>query len=336
MKSIAVIISAFFCINCLAYSNNICTFASWIERTCKPFDKGKLTAFPRFNIVSRNLNMSAMLRFEDLPEVNSERWLSLEDFEGEIWKNINGYEGVYQISNYGRIKSLERVFPHLGGHRSIKTKICKLQKDKGTGYSKYVLSNNGKKSPKSVHRLVAETFIPNPQNLPFVNHRDEIRTNNCVENLEWCTPQYNLEYSNVNQRIAEKLYKRVVQYDKDWNVLNIYKTTGDAARALGLSGYSSIARCCKGEIGSVKGFIWRYEDEVNIPHKNPRQRRVVQKNKNKEIINTYDSIKDASINTKIGASSILRCCKGKNKQAGGFLWEYVDNYVDTLCNIKKK
>ena len=331
-----LILFALFSIKNFVVQDNSCNFATWIERTCKPFDKGMLTAFPHFKICQHKLiNVSNMLKYEDLPEVNSERWLSLKDLDGEIWVDINGYEGIYQISNYGRLKSLERTFSHLGGQRTIKPKICKLHKDKKTGYNKYVLSNNKRMSPKSIHRLVAEAFIPNPTCLPYINHKDEIRIDNRVENLEWCTPKYNLEYSNVHQRNIEALYKRVFQYDKDGNLIKIYNTTGEAAKALGLRGYSSIARCCKGEIGSVKGFIWRYEGKKNIPHKNPRKRRVAQKSENGEYLKIYDSIKDASKDTGIGSTSILNCCKGKYKHAGGFLWEYIDNYTDNLGNIKK-
>ena len=117
-----------------------------------------------------------------------------------------------------------------------------------------------------------------------------------------------------------------MQIDKDGNVVNRYNTTGEAAKAIGLKGYSSIALCCKGKIGSVKGYLWRYEGFENIPHKKPRHRRVIKKSLSGEYIETYDSIASAGTENRIEQTSILNCCKGKYKQAGGFAWEYKDNY----------
>lgn len=265
-----------------------------------------------------------MLRFEELPEVNSERWLSLEDLEGEVWKGLRGCESKYRISNYGRLKSLVREYPHLGGIRRTKEKIIKPQLDKTTGYYKAVTYTKG--VPVLIHRMVSTTFIPNPNGYPFVNHKDENRKNNTLENLEWCTPKYNLEYSHVSEKNKDKLFKKVVQIDKDGNIVNKFKTTGEAARYLGLGSYSSIALCCKGGIGSVKGFIWRYEDSMEIVSKNPRHRRVIQKDMSGNEIRMFDSIKEASDITGCHTSCIIKTCKGEQSHAGGFLWEYKDKY----------
>lgn len=295
MKSIAVIISAFFCINCLVYSNNICNFASWIERTCKPFDKGKLTAFPRFNIVSRNLNMSAMLRFEELPEVNSERWLSLEDFEGEIWKDVVGYEGYYRISNYGRVKSLRRDVPS-GRKYALKTfpeKILRANFDRR--YCYYDLCKNGTIKKTGGHRIVATAFIPNIENKPQVDHIDTNPTNNCIYNLRWCTASENnlneitrkrqsdrmkgycmplpvrkkLSGSLKNKYTASKNWnsKQVAQYDKDGNLIKIWPAAMEAARVLGFQ-QAHISSCCRGERPHHHGYIWKYVDSLgNIKKK---------------------------------------------------------------------
>ena len=113
----------------------------------------------------------------------------------EIWKDIEGYENLYQVSNLGRVKSLN--YNHTG-----KEKIMKAKKDKG--YLRVQLYKDGKPKFYSVHRLVATSFLPNPNNLSQVNHIDEDKSNNIVDNLEWCSAKYNSNYGTRIQRIVEK------------------------------------------------------------------------------------------------------------------------------------
>ena len=110
----------------------------------------------------------------------------------EIWKDIKEYEGLYQISNFGRVKSLHG-----------KEKFLKLHL-KPDGYMQVVLCKNYKTTSRLVHRFVAEAFVPNPNNLVQVNHKDENKTNNYVENLEWCTPSYNVNYGTRNKQCMNK------------------------------------------------------------------------------------------------------------------------------------
>lgn len=112
----------------------------------------------------------------------------------ELWKDIKGFEGCYQISSNGRIKSLERTVIHKGSPSKRKGRILKVRKD-GKGYHQYGLYKDGKAFYLRAHRLVALHFIPNPENLPQVNHKDENKDNNKVSNLEWCTNLYNMQYS---------------------------------------------------------------------------------------------------------------------------------------------
>lgn len=120
----------------------------------------------------------------------------------EEWRDIKGYEGLYQVSNLGRVRSLPReyVTSH-NRHRKVKGKILKTY----VGKNGYVYFNTVRHQLLSVHRLVAEAFIFNPDNLPCVNHKDEDKTNNQVDNLEWCTYQYNLTYNGVHERSVESL-----------------------------------------------------------------------------------------------------------------------------------
>ena len=132
----------------------------------------------------------------------------------EEWKSIPGYEGLYEVSNLGRVRSLDRYVKYSNGNIHLhKGKV--LSPGKNTdGYLEVVLKCNRKCKTITVHRLVAQTFIPNPDNLPQVNHKDEVKSNNCVENLEWCTQQYNLNYNGVLKRRSQRMKENGI-YEKN-------------------------------------------------------------------------------------------------------------------------
>lgn len=120
----------------------------------------------------------------------------------EIWKDIEGYEGFYQVSNKGRIRSLDRIVKSdTRSSQFLKGSIKSLIQNKSTNYITVSLTKFGKTKSFYVHRLVAKAFIPNQDNLPQVNHKDESRTNNCVENLEWCDSKYNNNYGTKVDRL---------------------------------------------------------------------------------------------------------------------------------------
>ena len=123
----------------------------------------------------------------------------------EIWKDIEGYEGLYQVSNKGRVKSLKRKICSNSNHKynTLSEKLLKLSG--GGKYIQVILCKDGKTSAKLVHRLVAQAFIPNPNNLPCVNHKDENKKNNDVRNLEWCTYKYNNEYNGRIEKCKDKI-----------------------------------------------------------------------------------------------------------------------------------
>lgn len=163
----------------------------------------------------------------------------------EIYKEIEGYEGIYQVSNYGNVKSL-------GNDKTRKEKVLKPQKH-NYGYLMVSLNKQGKHKLHFVHRLVAEAFIDNPNNYEEVNHKDEDKTNNSVINLEWCTRLYNHNYGTINQRIAESRSKPVICLETG----KIYPSLKEVQRQLGFS-QGNISNVCNGKQQTAYGFHWKY------------------------------------------------------------------------------
>ena len=203
----------------------------------------------------------------------------------ELWRDIkfvnNGkeydYTGLYQISSKGRVKQL--AYTDAKG-RKRKEKIMKNTVNR-YGYEYIYLTKNYKKNYFSIHRLVAYVFIPNPNNLPQVNHIDENKLNNTIGNLEWCTSKYNINYGTHNERVAvtkkaNGTYTKMAQtkkangtYDKIADKCSIpvycitnntvYKSSREAARQLNLNN-SSITKCLKGKRKSTKGYQFKYHN----------------------------------------------------------------------------
>ena len=163
----------------------------------------------------------------------------------EIWRDIDGYNGMYQISNKGRVKSL-----YNGSER-----ILKLW-DNGRGYLRVYLTKENTSKYIRVHRLVARAFIPNPHNLPEVNHKDENKKNNYVENLEWCDRRYNVNYGSRNERVS----KKILQYSKSGEFIREWQGAREVERVLGIDN-SHINACCRGKQKSAYGFIWKYKEK---------------------------------------------------------------------------
>lgn len=178
----------------------------------------------------------------------------------EIWKDIEDYEGIYQISNLGRVKSLEKTM--WNNHQNIKKEemILKPNKD-GKGYFCVKLYKNKKCKMKKVHRLVAQAFIDNPNNKKQVNHIDGNKENNCVNNLEWCTCQENIKHSWKNHLHKplkgkdNKLSKEVLQYDLQGNFIKVWDCVEEARKTLHISNISSV---CNGKRKKAGGYIWKY------------------------------------------------------------------------------
>ena len=166
----------------------------------------------------------------------------------EIWKDIEGYEDLYQVSNMGRVKSLTRNI-------ILKNQIVR------NGYEGVVLSVNNIRKGYYIHRLVATAFIPNPDNLPQVNHRDENPSNNRVDNLEWCDGKYNINYGTCIAKRARSKSKKVLQFKPDGTFIKEWKSTMDVQINLGFC-HSYISECCRGKYAYAYGYIWKYKKEI--------------------------------------------------------------------------
>lgn len=175
----------------------------------------------------------------------------------EIWKDIPGYEQLYQISNMGRVKSLERnVVRGRGGLYKIEEKILKCTKDKD-GYLRVNLCKDGKTKNYLIHRLVASTFLPNPDNLPQLNHIDEYKTNNCVDNLEYCTAEYNMNYGTRLEHFIKSKSIPILQFSFDGEFIKKWDSTTQVKRELGIN-QGNISKCLRGKRKSSGGYIWKY------------------------------------------------------------------------------
>lgn len=168
----------------------------------------------------------------------------------ETWKDIAGFEGYYQISNFGNVRSVTRAVHHpKGGVRVCRSRPIKPALN-GDGYYFVVLQKNHTAKPYRINRLVAEAFIGNPANLPCVNHIDKNRLNNHVDNLEWCTVEYNNRYSTN---------KAVSQYDDSGKHICDWEAVSDVTRQLRINA-SNIIQCCRGKRKTAGGYIWKYKE----------------------------------------------------------------------------
>ncbi len=172
---------------------------------------------------------------------------------GEIWRTAvyDGeiYEGLYKVSNWGKILNLN--YRNTGKERLVKT-----SEDKD-GYLQVKLRKNGEYKTCKVHRLIAQTFIPNPEGKPEVNHIDEDKTNNRVDNLEWKWHKDNINHGTHNERIAKALSKKVLQLSLSGELIREWSSTMECGR----NGFNqgAVAACCRGKLLQYKGFLWRYK-----------------------------------------------------------------------------
>lgn len=189
----------------------------------------------------------------------------------EIWKDVVGFEGYYQVSNLGRVRSLDRFITDKRGLKRNHKGFVKKLTPGNHGYMTAGLCRNGKNTQWLVHRLVAEAFIPNKEKLPFINHKDEVKDNNHVSNLEWCTQEYNNGYGTAPDRVRDKIrelgqMRAVVQLTLSGKKINEYESLHEASRKTGV-GLSNIWKAVNGgynthgkwvRINMAGGYKWRW------------------------------------------------------------------------------
>lgn len=183
-------------------------------------------------------------------------------FKGEImeeWKPVRGFEEYYEVSNWGKIRSLDRTIVFKDGRkRKFYGKILTISAQNNSGYNTVGLHIKGKSKTFLLHRIVAEAFVPNPLGLDEVNHKDENKRNNTASNLEWCTHAENVNHGNEIERGADKQRRSFRQLDLNGNLIRVWKGFKQMQRETGFQ-RKSVYDCCVGKRGSYKGYKWEYE-----------------------------------------------------------------------------
>lgn len=246
----------------------------------------------------------------------------------EVWKDIVGYEGCYKVSNYGNVKSVARKRMCNGVIMPIKERNIALV-DRGSGYLAACLYKDGKKKLKSVHRIVAEAFIPNPGNRKCIDHIDGSRNNNFYLNLRWCNYKENNNNPITLERNRKasvtrgiKRGKAVFQYNMNGEFLKEWANSNQAGNFLGIAPYG-IIKCCKGEYRQFRGYRWSFnrQKDLNELPANHKFVKVAKLDKCGNILAVYNSIKEAAECTANGrVQDISRCALGKIKSASGYKW----------------
>lgn len=175
----------------------------------------------------------------------------------EEWKDIEGFEGIYQISTYGRVRSCDRYVKNSNsGYRFVPSQILSGYKDKDN-YCGIVLYNQRKHKNCKVHQLVAKAFIPNPNGYREINHKDENPSNNNVDNLEWCDRRYNNTYNGRAIRVGITQSKKINQYAKSGELIKQWSSSREPQKALGYAS-GNIIKVCKGKAHTAYGYVWKY------------------------------------------------------------------------------
>ena len=257
----------------------------------------------------------------------------------EEFRWIKGFEGRYKVSNLGRFMMVSQI-DSLG--RLLPERIKSTHKGVG-GYSVVMLRKDGKKVNYLAHRLVADAFIPNPENKQYVDHIDGSRDNNNVNNLRWVTAAEN----NANPITYERLLKgtldnpvcgnknpysrKIYKYSIDGKFISIYDSIGLASKDTGVC-YSCIIACARGKRKTAGGYVWKYASEskllVNggtaLP-KGYRGHKVLKLSLEGKILGEYVSIKEAARLCNLDPISISRAIRGKYRKCGGYIWKLKDN-----------
>jgi len=256
----------------------------------------------------------------------------------EIWKALPGVPGV-EVSTLGRVRTLDRVTSSEKYTRFTKGHVLKQYSDKG-GYLQAHIPIDGKQTKKYVHRLAAQTFIKNPDNLPQVNHRDCDRTNNNVENLEFCTPKYNNQY---REKFGEAQGHPVFAINLDTLEVSCFPSQNEASRVLGIN-VASINMVIKGSRNQAGGYYFKKDDGNGVEIDKDKLNDIVDGmrftggifavNLKTLEVSRFNSQSEASRLLGVDNSTITKVTKGKYNQAGGY-W-FVNDDDNAADAIKQK
>ena len=269
----------------------------------------------------------------------------------EIWKNIDGYGDNYQVSNKGRVRSIDRFVSH-GRHGKIfrKGKIRKLMTTKH-GYYQVSLKYDGKTSTQLVHRLLAIAFIDNPDNNPCINHKDGVKSDNNISNLEWCTYSENIIHAidlGLNEKASGENAQnnmRVVQFDFCGNRISEYYSATKASECTGI-GRSNICRAAR-EHKIAGGCIWMYETKLREMSKREFEiciqkinessyvftndkKKILKLDFDGNILDEYESLSSAGESMNLDISTISKVARGKRRSSGGYVWMFAESYKSSI------
>lgn len=253
----------------------------------------------------------------------------------EQWKPIEGYEGCYEVSDQGWMRSIPHKVNTKGGKQRMSPGRILVQKLSNNGRYQVQLSKENKCRCVSVSRLVTKAFCPGWFEGAVVNHKDENPRNNRADNLEWCTSLYNTNYGTGKYRAAKTHWVAIIGTDKEGNE-HRFSSIQEAAAYVG-GKMPCISACCRKVQGkhNAYGYQWRYEDEELNRHYAERAERM-RKTHDKPVIATdkdgkefyFHSIKEATEKTGVDRASVIGCCKGYagRHHAGGYKWRYANQH----------
>lgn len=235
----------------------------------------------------------------------------------ELWRDIPSFEGYYEASTLGRVRSVDRYVNYKNSGLALRKGKILSPKTSNKGYLETTLMKEGKYYYRRIHQLIALTFLPNPNGYKSINHINEIKTDNRVSNLEWCTDRYNKEVYTQSRTT-------VFQYTLQGKLVKIWHSITRAAESIGMD-KTGIQHCCDGrKLKTFGGYIWSYNslsnDKIKERASNRRLVQILQIDSTGNIMHSYKSVIDAAKAVGCNPSAITMACNGLRKTIKGYQW----------------